>query len=96
MPTEPEPKYKREVLEAINYYQNSNDFIFDTEFIAQAVLCGFKIGDIPIPTRYFPEVSSINFKRSLKYGFQTLWVMIKVVLQRTKLFHFKLFESVQR
>lgn len=88
--------YKREVLEAINYYQNSNDFIFDTEFIAQAVLCGFKIGDIPIPTRYFPEASSINFKRSLKYGFQTLWVMIKVVLQRTKLFHFKLFESVQR
>lgn len=86
--------YKREVLETINYNLNSNDFVFDTEFLAQAFFCGFRIGDIPIPTRYFPEASSINFKRSLKYGVQTMGVMTEALLQKTKLFHFKLFEPV--
>lgn len=84
--------YKREVLEKISYSQNSDDFIFDTEFLAQAIYQGFRVGDIPIPTRYFPEASSINFIRSLKYGTQTLWVTLKYILQKTKLFHFKLFE----
>lgn len=84
--------YKREVLEKIDYHQNSNDFVFDTEFLAQAVFCGFRVSDIPIPTRYFPEASSINLRRSLKYGIQTLWVMLKYILQKTKIFHFKLFE----
>ncbi|MFH1413858.1 MAG: glycosyltransferase family 2 protein [Candidatus Omnitrophota bacterium] len=84
--------YKREVLEKINYRNNSNDFIFDTEFLAQAVYFGFRIGDIPIPTRYFPEASSINFKRSLKYGIQNLWVMLKYILEKTKIFHFKIFK----
>jgi glycosyltransferase involved in cell wall biosynthesis len=84
--------YKREVLEKINYSQNCDDFIFDTEFLAQAIYHGFCVGDIPIPTRYFPEASSINFIRSLKYGTQTLWVTLKYILQKTKIFHFKLFE----
>ena len=84
--------YKREILEKINYVENSNDFIFDTEFLAQAIHCGFRVGDIPIPTRYFPEASSINFKRSLKYGFQTLWVTVKYILQRAGVFRFRLFE----
>lgn len=83
--------YKREVLEKINYRQNSNDFIFDTEFLAQAIYLGFRVGDIPIPTRYFPEASSINFGRSMKYGIQTLWVMLKYILQKTKIFNFRLF-----
>ncbi len=85
--------YTRSVLEKINYHQNSNDFIFDTEFLAQAVFYKFRIGDIPIPTRYFPEASSINFIRSLKYGIQTIWVMAKYILQKTEMFHFKIFAS---
>jgi len=83
--------YKREVLEKINYSRNSNDFIFDTEFLAQAIYFGFRVGDIPIPTRYFPEASSINFKRSLKYGTETLWVTLKYLLQETGIFRFRLF-----
>jgi glycosyltransferase involved in cell wall biosynthesis len=88
--------YKREVLEKIDYSQNSNDFIFDTEFLTQAIFYGFRVGDIPIPTRYFPEASSINFIRSLKYGIQTIWVTIKYFLQKSKIFHFRLFKlSIQ-
>jgi len=85
--------YRREVLEKINYRENSDDFIFDIEFLAQAVFSKFRIGDIPIPTRYFPEASSISFKRSLTYGFQNLLVMAKYILEKTKLVHFQLFKS---
>jgi glycosyltransferase involved in cell wall biosynthesis len=85
--------YNREVLETIPYTNNSNDFVFDTEFLAQCVYHGFRIGDIPIPTRYFDEASSINFKRSLKYGFQTILVMLKYLIQKTGLFKFKIFKS---
>ncbi|MCK4423557.1 MAG: glycosyltransferase family 2 protein, partial [Candidatus Omnitrophica bacterium] len=74
--------YKRAVLENIPYIDNSDDFIFDTEFLAQAVYKGFRIGDIPIPTYYPDEASSISFKRSLKYGTQCIWVMIKYILKK--------------
>jgi hypothetical protein len=84
--------FKKEVLEKIEYHENSDDFVFDTEFLAQAVFQGFRIGDIPIPTRYFAEASSINFKRSIKYGIQTIIVMIKFLLQKTDLFRFKIFQ----
>jgi glycosyltransferase involved in cell wall biosynthesis len=83
--------YHRKVLETIAYHKNSNDFVFDTEFLAQAVYHGFRIGDIPIPTRYFAEASSINFSRSLQYGLLTLAVMGKFLLQKTKLFQFPIF-----
>lgn len=85
--------YRREVLETIKYNENSNDFIFDTEFLAQCIFWRFRVGDVPIPTRYFPEASSINFRRSLKYGIQTILVMLKYILQKTQLFKFKLFET---
>jgi glycosyltransferase involved in cell wall biosynthesis len=60
--------YSAEVLRTIPYHQNSDDFAFDQEFLVQSVHFGFKIGDIPVPVRYFKEASSINFRRSLKYG----------------------------
>jgi glycosyltransferase involved in cell wall biosynthesis len=85
--------YHRRVLETIAYHKNSNDFVFDTEFLAQTVYHGFRIGDIPIPTRYFAEASSINFRRSLKYGLMTLTVMGKFLLQKTTLFRFPIFEK---
>jgi len=85
--------YKREVLEKIPYHVNSDDFVFDTEFLAQAVAFGFRIGDIPIPVRYASDSSSINFRRSLKYGIQTLWVMAKYLLHQLGIFRFSLFSS---
>ncbi len=85
--------YTREVLETIPFHRNSDDFVFDSEFLAQAVYFGFRIGDIPIPTRYFHEASSINFRRSSKYGIQTVGVMTKFLLQKAGLGHFPLFES---
>jgi glycosyltransferase involved in cell wall biosynthesis len=84
--------YAREVLEKIDYHRNSDDFVFDTEFLAQAVYHGFRIGDIPIPTRYFDEASSINFRRSTKYGAQTVTVMGKFLLQKSGLAHFEIFK----
>lgn len=74
--------YTKEVLEAIPYQKNSNDFVFDSQFLAQAAFYNFRMGDIPIPTRYFPEASSINFKRSVKYGVQTLVVMAQYILRK--------------
>ncbi|HUR53790.1 MAG TPA: glycosyltransferase family 2 protein, partial [Gemmataceae bacterium] len=64
--------YRRSVLETIPFEKNSDDFVFDTQFLAQAVHFGFRLGDIPVPVRYFDEASQINFRRSTKYGIQTL------------------------
>ncbi|MBU0507950.1 glycosyltransferase family 2 protein [bacterium] len=85
--------YAREVLETVNYHANSDDFVFDSEFLAQCVYHGFRIGDVPIPTRYFAEASSINFRRSLKYGLQTLAVMSKYWMARAGVTHSPLFAS---
>jgi glycosyltransferase involved in cell wall biosynthesis len=74
--------YAREVLETVNFRANSDDFVFDSEFLAQCVYHGFRIGDVPIPTRYFDEASSINFRRSLKYGLLTVSVMFKFLFAK--------------
>lgn len=67
--------YHRSVLETLAYERNSDDFVFDSQFLAQAVRAGFKVGDIPVPVRYFDEASSINFRRSVTYGLRTLQVL---------------------
>lgn len=88
--------YAREVLETINYHSNSNDFVFDSEFLAQSVYHQFRIGDVPIPTRYFDEASSINFRRSTKYGIQTVIVMLKYKLAQWGLMSSPLFKKSPR
>jgi glycosyltransferase involved in cell wall biosynthesis len=85
--------YHRRVLEAVPFRENSDDFIFDTELLAQAVVLGFRIGDIPIPTRYAADASSINFRRSLKYGIQTVGVMGKYLLHRLGLYRAEIFRT---
>ena len=85
--------YTRTVLETIPYHQNSNDFVFDSEFLAQAAFFNFRIGDVPIPTRYFSEASSINLRRSITYGVQTLLVMGKYLLQKAGLIRFDIFSA---
>src|SRR5947209_20287299 len=74
--------YRRAVLEKIAFERNSDDSVFDTQFLVQAVRFGFRLGDIPVPVRYFPEASSINFRRSLRYGLSTLGVVGQYWLDR--------------
>lgn len=74
--------YSREVLETIPFENNSDNFVFDTEFLVQSVASGFRVGEIPVPTRYFKEASQINLKNSLVYGLSTLWVLMKFLLFR--------------
>ena len=74
--------YSRAVLERIPFERNSDDFVFDTQFLVQAVHHGFRLGDAPVPVRYFDEASSINFRRSLTYGFSTLGVVGRYWLHR--------------
>ena len=64
--------FSRELLETLPILENSDDFVFDNQMIAQAVMFGFRIGEISCPTKYFAEASSINFKRSIEYGFGVL------------------------
>lgn len=69
--------YSRKVLDNIEWQKNSDDFVFDSQVLFQIVAKNYRIGDIPVPVRYFPEASSINFRRSLRYGFATLGVGLK-------------------
>lgn len=74
--------YRREMLTTIPFLLNSDDFVFDTQVIAQAVAFGFRLSEIAVPTRYFKEASSVNFRRSVRYGLATLWVMLRFLLSK--------------
>ncbi len=74
--------YSRRLLLTIPFLLNSDGFVFDTEVIAQTVAFGFKVAEIGVPTRYFAEASSVNFRNSVIYGLRTLWVMGRYVLDR--------------
>lgn len=84
--------FTRKVLETIPYHRNSNDFVFDSQFLLQASYFGFRIGDFPIPCRYSKDSSSINFNRSIIYGLGTLLTLAKFVLQKFKLIKFEIFK----
>lgn len=64
--------FSRELIERLPLDRNSNDFVFDNEMLAQILWCGYSIAEVSCPTKYFAEASSINFRRSLKYGFGCL------------------------
>lgn len=83
--------FSKDVLLAIDYNNNSDDFIFDNQMLSQIINKGFDIGEITCPTKYFKEASSINFKRSVRYGLGVLATSIKHFLQRTKLAKFNLY-----
>lgn len=69
--------YRRALLETVPFLLNSDDFVFDSEMIAQALAYGFRVAEVPVPARYFPEASSVNFRVSLRYGIKTLGVMAR-------------------
>ena len=74
--------FSRQLLETLPLLENSDDFVFDNQMIAQAVMFGFKIGEISCPTKYFEEASSINFKRSVEYGLGVLATTASFVAHR--------------
>jgi glycosyltransferase involved in cell wall biosynthesis len=77
--------YSRRFLCRVPFVLNSDNFVFDSQMIAQANALGFATTEVPIPTRYFAEASSVNFKTSLVYGFSTLRVMLQLALFKLKL-----------
>jgi glycosyltransferase involved in cell wall biosynthesis len=74
--------FSREVLEGIDFENNSDDFVFDNEMLSQVIYAGYGIAEVTCPTKYFEEASSINFRRSMKYGFGVLRVSLGHFLQR--------------
>lgn len=85
--------FSRKVLESLPLEENTNDFLFDNEVLAQIVYFRFRIGEISCPTRYFAEASSINFTRSVKYGLGVLITSIKFRLQRMRVASFRIFAA---
>ena len=85
--------FSRELLETLPLLENSDDFVFDNQMIAQAVMFGFRIGEISCPTKYFEEASSINFKRSVEYGLGVLGTSITFALQKLGLVHLARFDA---
>ena len=85
--------FSGKVLKSIRFNENSDDFIFDNQMIAQIFYAGFEIAEITCPTKYFEEASSINFRRSTIYGIGVLNTSIKYFLQKTGIAKFKLFSA---
>jgi len=85
--------FSRRLLESLPFQENSDDFIFDNEMLAQALYFRFKVGEISCPTRYFPEASSINFQRSLVYGLGVLWTALRYRLEVWGLADFRIFKT---
>jgi glycosyltransferase involved in cell wall biosynthesis len=84
--------FTREVLETVPFMRNSDDFVFDNQMLAQIIYAGFDIGEITCPTKYFPEASSINFRRSCRYGIGVLRTSVQFRLQKWHLGRFNIFD----
>ncbi|MEI6334305.1 MAG: glycosyltransferase family 2 protein [Methylococcaceae bacterium] len=85
--------WSRKTLESLPLLNNSDDFVFDNQMLAQTIYQGFRIGEISCPTRYFPEASSINFKRSVIYGLGVLLISMQFRMQRMGLQNYEIFSS---
>lgn len=79
--------FSREVLEKLPLAENSHDFVFDNQMLAQCVYFGFRTGEVSCPTKYFEEASSINFRRSVTYGFGVLGTAMQFLMQKWGLIH---------
>jgi len=83
--------YSRSFLLTVPFLRNSDDFVFDTQVIAQAVAMHQRIVEVPIQTRYFPEASSTSMRANLRYGIGTLWTMVRLRLHRARVLSCRLF-----
>lgn len=84
--------YSKDVLSSIDFNKNSDDFIFDNQFLAQIFYNGFEIAEITCPTKYFKDASSINFSRSVKYGLGVMKTSVLYFLSKNKIYKSKLFK----
>jgi glycosyltransferase involved in cell wall biosynthesis len=87
--------FRREVLETVNFLLNSDAFVFDQEIIGQVVAAGFRIEEIPVPTRYFPDASSASFVASSVYGLRILSMLFWFTLHRRGLRRSRRFDSLR-
>src|SRR5208337_314915 len=85
--------FSREVLTRLPLRENSDDFVFDNQMLAQCVYFGFHIGEVSCPTKYFKEASSINFRRSVQYGLGVLETTLQFALQRAGIIHIPIFSE---
>jgi glycosyltransferase involved in cell wall biosynthesis len=85
--------YSRSFLEKVPFLRNSNDFVFDSQIIAQAVVFKQRIAEVPVSTKYFKEASSVNFRVSLVYGIKTLWTIFRFAFDRLGVVHCRLFHN---
>ena len=84
--------FAAEVLKKINYNINSDDFVFDNQMLSQIFFAGYDIAEITCPTKYFPEASSINFRRSMKYGLGVLGVSVRHFLALSGIYKSRLYK----
>jgi glycosyltransferase involved in cell wall biosynthesis len=82
--------FRHEVLETVDYRQNSDAFVFDQEILAQIAVAGFRVTEIPVPVRYFPEASSASFWQSVRYGMQILWLLWRYALHKWGIANYRL------
>jgi glycosyltransferase involved in cell wall biosynthesis len=87
--------FSRKVLEKINYHANSDDFVFDNQMISQIFYAGFDIAEVTCPTKYFPEASSINFTRSMKYGMGVLGTSFRHFFNKLGIMKSEIYKSKQ-
>ncbi|MEP7276150.1 MAG: glycosyltransferase family 2 protein [Betaproteobacteria bacterium] len=85
--------YSRSFLDALPWQFNSDDYVFDNEILAQAIVGGFRIGEVSVPTRYFAEASSITFPRSVRYGIGVVRTTLLALLARTGIYRHRLFAA---
>jgi glycosyltransferase involved in cell wall biosynthesis len=88
--------FSRELLQTLPLLENSDDFVFDNQMIAQAVTFGFRIGEISCPTKYFAEASSINFRRSVQYGIGVLATTVSFVAHKVRIMRLPIFDATGR
>lgn len=88
--------YSRKVLESVNYHANSDDFLFDNQFLSQVFMRGFKVAEITCPTKYFPEASSTDLRASIIYGLGVLRTSVFHFLHKMRLARFRIYEKPER
>jgi len=88
--------FGEKVLRDLPLLENSDDFVFDNQMLAQCVMFGFRMGEVSCPTKYFPEASSINFRRSVKYGLGVLLTSVQFRLQKMGLAKYSIFSNKGR
>ncbi len=87
--------YSRQVLEQLNWQNNSDDFVFDNQFLVQGIIANLRMGEISVPTKYFDDASSINFKRSVRYGLGVLSASFAGLFKRLGWYNSSLFAQSQ-